>query len=297
MGEALGHMFGQSLGEYCEQAIEPLLRDFADKHGLYLDKQGSRAARLGKKVKWRDSYGNSHDLDFVLERSGTADKIGVPAAFIESAWRRYTKHSRNKAQEIQGAILPLCDTHRNCAPFKGCFLVGEYTAGAREQLISLNFHLLHFDYPTIIEAFKEVGIDASFSESTSDREFRDKRRKWGRLSKSDKTKVWKRLLDLNSAGVEKFMTALESSVTRCIAEVRVIPLHGATFNCATVQEAIKFVSAYGETKACEPLVKYEVQIRYSNGDKVDAHFTQKTAVIEFLEHYKAVNWTPLESHE
>jgi hypothetical protein len=109
--------------------------------------------------------------------------------------------------------------------------------------------------------------------------------------------VWKKLLELNASGVCAFMKALESVVTRCIEEVRVIPLHGKAFNCATVQEAIEFIGAYSEIKVCEPLVKYEVQIRYSNGDKVDAQFQEKATVIEFLEHYKNVNWTPLKDSE
>jgi hypothetical protein len=111
MAEAAGHRFGQLIGEYCEKAVEPLLKEFADRHGLFLDKAGDRPARSGKKVKWIDSYGNSHNLDYVLERGGTPEKVGTPVAFIESAWRRYTKHSRNKAQEIQGAILPIRDKH------------------------------------------------------------------------------------------------------------------------------------------------------------------------------------------
>ena len=45
--------------------------------------------------------GNVHDLDYVFEQGGTEATIGQPKAFIEIAWRRYTKHSRNKAQEIQ----------------------------------------------------------------------------------------------------------------------------------------------------------------------------------------------------
>ena len=94
MAKAAGHKFGQFIGEYCEKAIEPLLKEFADKHGLFLDKAGNRPARSGKKVKWIDSYGNSHNLDYVLERGGTPEKVGTPVAFIESAWRRYTKHSR-----------------------------------------------------------------------------------------------------------------------------------------------------------------------------------------------------------
>jgi hypothetical protein len=262
-----------------------------------LDQPGDRSARKGKKVKWLDGYGNSHDLDFVLERGGTPNKIRQPVAFIESAWRRYTKHSKNKAQEIQGAVMPVRDRHRYSAPFMGCFLVGEYTSAAKEQLRSLQFHLLHFNYPTVIEAFKIVGIDTHFDEHSHDEEFAAKQRRWDRLSQVQKRKVWRKLVELNAAGVHEFMNALEAAVTRYIAEVRVIPLHGTAVKCASVQEAIEFVSAYGEEERCEPLAKYEVQIRYNNGDKVDAQFNEKPSAIEFLEHYKSGNWTPMSEGE
>jgi hypothetical protein len=105
-----------------QAAMEPVLADFATSHRLYLDKKGPRPARKGLKVTWSDRLGNQHDLDFVLERGGTPNKIGIPVAFIEAAWRRYTKHSRNKAQEIQGAITPLCETYRQYRPLPGPFL-------------------------------------------------------------------------------------------------------------------------------------------------------------------------------
>src|SRR5579859_4439585 len=78
MAEAAGHKWGQFVGEYCESALEPLLQEFANKHGLFLDKKGPRPARSGKKLRWVDSYGNGHDLDYVLERGGTPNKIGTP---------------------------------------------------------------------------------------------------------------------------------------------------------------------------------------------------------------------------
>lgn len=106
MAESPAHRFGQIVGEVLEAGVTPLLTAFAEKHGLYLDRQGERPCRPGKRCSWLDLNNNKHDLDFVLERGGSADKLGVPAAFIETAWRRYTKHSRNKAQEIQGAIIP-----------------------------------------------------------------------------------------------------------------------------------------------------------------------------------------------
>lgn len=75
-----------------------------------------------RKVAWIDGQGNTHDLDYVFELGGSDEQIGSPRAFIEAAWRRYTKHSRNKAQEIQGAILPLAERFHDCHPFLGAVL-------------------------------------------------------------------------------------------------------------------------------------------------------------------------------
>jgi hypothetical protein len=109
MARSPSHKFGQDLGNLLEEIVlddilKPRLLEFAQAQNYYLDWQRSRATRSGKKVTWTDKYGNKHDLDFVIEVNGTDSKIGTPIAFIESAWRRYTKHSKNKVQEIQGAI-------------------------------------------------------------------------------------------------------------------------------------------------------------------------------------------------
>lgn len=169
MAEAAGHRFGQVIGEYVEQAIEPLLQTFATRHGLYLDRKGERLARKGKKLRWLDVFNNAHDLDYVLERGGTAELVGTPVAFIESAWRRYTKHSKNKAQEIQGAVLPIASKHQYCAPLLGCILAGDYTKASLDQLRSLGLQVLYFPYPLVIEAFRQVGVDADYGEETPDK--------------------------------------------------------------------------------------------------------------------------------
>ena len=47
MGEAAGHRFGQIIGEEIfEKAIYTLLKGFAEKHQLYLDKEETRRAAL-----------------------------------------------------------------------------------------------------------------------------------------------------------------------------------------------------------------------------------------------------------
>lgn len=146
----------------------------ADRHQLYLDCQRERAARSGFKVAWRDRFGNNHDLDYVFERGGTDESIGQPVAFIEVAWRRYTKHSKNKAQEIEGAILALADTYSHCRPFLGIVLAGEFTKNALAQLRSRAFSVFHIPYADIMKAFAFVGIDAAYDEETPERRFREK---------------------------------------------------------------------------------------------------------------------------
>jgi hypothetical protein len=105
MAESPSHKFGQIIGELLEEVLRKPLMRIARRHGLYLDFKHPRKARGNKrKVCWTDHKGNKHDLDYVLEFGGSETVIGKPKAFIESAWRRYTKHSRNKAQEIQGSV-------------------------------------------------------------------------------------------------------------------------------------------------------------------------------------------------
>src|ERR1700676_3287221 len=77
MAESPSHRFGQILGEVLEAAILPVLEKFAKDHKLYLDKHGARACRNGTTCTWLDSNGNTHGLDFVLERGGTPEKISV----------------------------------------------------------------------------------------------------------------------------------------------------------------------------------------------------------------------------
>ena len=163
------HKFGQLVGDLLESILGPELQKFCDKHGLYLDKKGERgAARDGRKVTWQDKYGNGHDLDFVVEQGGTNDNLGRPVAFIEAAWRRYTKHSRNKAQEIQGAILPIAEKYSWDKPFLGAVLAGVFTDGSLTQIRSSGFEVVLFPYKSIVDAFASVGINAAFDEGTPD---------------------------------------------------------------------------------------------------------------------------------
>jgi len=288
VAESPAHRFGQIIGEVLEAAVLALLASFAQKHGLYLDKHGERPCRPGKRCTWLDLNKNEHDLDFVLERGGTPQKLGMPAAFIETAWRRYTKHSRNKAQEIQGAIGPLAETYANARPFVGVILGGVFTDGALNQLRSLGFAVLYFSYASVIAAFRAYGIDASSEENTPDREFRRKVAAYEALPNAKRVALAKFLLDTQKDDVVQFMTALEKVVSRQVDRIIVLPLHGTVVQHATVDEAIKFIEEYRETAAKLPIERYEIQVRYNNADSVKGTFKDKADAIAFLRTYKPV---------
>ena len=91
MAKSPAHKLGQIIGDELEAVIRGPQQEMAEEFGLYLDYKHPRPVRDGKrKVAWRDSYGNIHDLDYVLEENGGEGHLGRPRAFIETAWRRYT---------------------------------------------------------------------------------------------------------------------------------------------------------------------------------------------------------------
>jgi len=202
------------------------------------------------------------------------------------------KHSKAKAQEIQGAVLPIADKHHFSRPMLGCILVGDYTAPALEQLRSVGFKILYLNYATVIEAFDAVGIDAQFNEKTPDAEHVARKEQWDKLPDADKSRVWLSLIGLNERGLRDFMAHLERAVKRQISSVRIIPLHGLARDCLNVGEAITFIEEYDEVAPHGPLVRYEIIIRYDNGDKIDAEFDDRGTTIEFLQAYQTGNWTP-----
>ena len=128
MAESLAHRWGQIIGDGFRNVRPQHPRRSCAAARTLPRFQATAQHRGGQgKVTWQDGYGNKHDLDYVLERGGTEETLGVPIAFIESAWRRYTKHSKNKVQEIEAAVMPIALTFSRHQPFCGAVLAGEFT--------------------------------------------------------------------------------------------------------------------------------------------------------------------------
>lgn len=145
MAKSPAHRFGQIIGDLLEHTLIRYCQPVAVEYDMYLDYKHPRAARSNQnEVKWTDINGNTHKLDIVIECEGSEEKLGKPRAFIEMAWRRYTKHSKNKVQEISAAIKPLISRYSETSPFYGAVLAGEFTENSLNQLRSEGFQLLYF---------------------------------------------------------------------------------------------------------------------------------------------------------
>ncbi len=283
MAESPAHKFGQIIGGLLESVIQPPLAQFCERQSLYLDHQSKkRPVRRGRKVSWEDPYGNMHDLDFVIEREGSDHKLGQPVAFIEVAWRRYTKHSRNKVQEIQGAILPLAERYKWNNPFLGVVLAGVFTSGSLEQLRSLGFQVLYFPYETFIAAFAAEGIDIQFDESTADEEFRSVTNVITSASDRVAQRIKEHLVLSNAVLITDFFAALDARLGRLIRRVLIIPLYGRINEFISIASAVEFLDTHPIYEGSGEFRKYEILVEFSNGDKVDAFFSSKQKVREFL---------------
>jgi hypothetical protein len=293
---SFAHKWGQIIGNVLQASLREVMQQTADRHGLYLDYQRKRPARPGRKVTWQDRHGNTHDLDYVLERGGTDTVRGLPAAFIETAWRRYTKHSRNKAQEDQGAVLALAETYSHLRPFLGIVAAGVFTRASLDQLRSCGFTVAYLPYDTIVRAFAAVGIKAAFDEVTEEDEFREKVRQFEGLSPKQVAKIKHRLLNppkrrkkgvtAEEPPLKEFMAALASSLSRGVQGITVIVLHGEPQQAATAAEAITYLESYADDQGCAaPASKYEIHVRYNTGDVIDAVFQHKEDAIKFLQSF------------
>jgi hypothetical protein len=291
MAESLAHRWGQIIGDGFEMFVRNVIGEVANRHGLYLDFKNPRTARAGQgKVTWQDGYGNKHDLDYVLERGGTEETLGVPIAFIESAWRRYTKHSKNKVQEIEAAVMPIALTFSRHQPFCGAVLAGVFTPNSLRQLKSIGFGVLHIPYDSILAAFNELGIDASSEDGisgTTEEQFREKITKWKSLSQPQATnRLLAKLHALHQREITDFKQQLEAALTRQVASVRLTVLRGHSVECSDVNSAIAYLieeeKSYRLREDGEQREAFEVQVRFNTGAKIEATFPKRAEAIAFL---------------
>ena len=287
MAQSPSHKFGQDLGNLLEDLVlnnilKPRLQEFTQTKNYYLDWQRSRPARSGKKVTWEDRYGNKHDLDFVIEINGTDNQIGRPIAFIESAWRRYTKHSKNKVQEIQGSILPIIEFHHLSLPFYGVVLAGDFTKPALDQLKNNGFAVIYIPYTDVVAAFKDINFDIDFDEKTPDENYTKASKRLADLDPLDKEKLRQALMQVSEQKIDQFMDRLRNCLERYITKIILIPLFGTKYEFKNVSDALNELNTIDINNPRGDFERVEIIIDYSNNDTIRASFQDKERLADFL---------------
>jgi len=202
-------------------------------------------------------------------------------AFIEAAWRRYTKHSKNKVQEIQGAVLPVVESHQWNAPFMGAVLAGEFTETSLVQLRSLGFVVLHISYDMVVSAFDDIGMDVRFDEATPDDVFLQCVTNILNLTDAQRAALDSGLTARAQDSLDEFLVRLQMTIDRQLDFVAVIPLYGTEHRFESIADARAFIEA-GLVAAGGDFRRYEIVVRFTGGDRIDASFAEAAKAIAFL---------------
>ncbi len=56
----------------------------------------------------------------------------------------------------------------------------------------------------------------------------------------------------------------------------------------TISDAIAFIQDYADEGCSKPIDRYEIEVRYNNGDAIRGMFKEKEPAVDFLKTYQPV---------
>lgn len=222
-GASSGHRLGQLVGDWFQDFfVMPMLETIASKLGLYLDHRLRTRPARPSGICWKDDDGNEVDYDFVMELGGSDEKLGVPVAFFECFWRRGARHSKDKARDDSGKLMPMRDTYPT-SRFLGIIASGEFTGPAREMIASRKIDLFYLPKQKIIDCFMKMDMPMDYDDKSSEgfkaqiaREFEL------RLTTEAKVKAAANLTTLMSkAVVDGYLSRVRGSLSALPQEIRI----------------------------------------------------------------------------
>lgn len=279
-----GHKLGQVVGDWFEETIaEGLLQSVASNLGLYLDHRfRARKSRSGK-IIWSDLDGNGVDYDFVLELGGTDDKQGIPLAFFETFWRRGARHSKDKARDDSGKLVPMRDTYPT-ARVLGIISAGDFTQPAQELVRSRGIDLFYIPKNNICKAWADCGIPIDYADSAPEQEkAKIADNASALLTKEKKLAIAQRLVEIVGRPV------LDSYIQRIIAGVAALPvkfqitsyLIGEPSVFDTAEEAKEFLLREYSHSSPEGMTHFfNYEVIFSDGNMFDRTHLSPSEALE-----------------
>lgn len=278
-----GHKLGQLVGDWFEEYfVYPLLQKVGDELNLFVDSRFvERTITSGRsgKIIWNDIDGNAVDYDAVLELGGDVEKKGVPVAFIECFWRRGSRHSKDKARDDSGKLLPMKDTYPT-ARFLGIISAGDFTNPARELVRTRGIDLFYIPKAKIVQAFKDCGLIMDYPDKLPEEEKANLVRDFELLfSASKKLEVREKLHELvGVAAINGYVDRFRSTLSALPQEIRFILRNDSQPICF---ESISEASVFLENPAFKmdsPIETYIYEVTYTDGSE----FVKEVATLDEL---------------
>lgn len=288
-----GHKLGQLVGDWFEEFfVFPLLVKAGDKLNLFVDSRFvDRSVRSGK-IIWNDLDGNAVDYDAVLELGGSKTEKGIPVAFIECFWRRGSRHSKDKARDDSGKLLPMRDTYPT-ARFLGIVSAGDFTTPARDLVRTRGIDLFYIPKAKIVQAFSECGLVVDYPDKLAEVEKSKLVQSFElEFDNNKKLEVKDKLLELvGLTSINSYIERLRSTLSALPQEIRIILRHDSSpISFESVIEAGLFLEK-PIFKMDSPIETYIYEVTYTDGSE----FTKEvTSLKELKELHREIEL--LETH-
>ena len=266
-----GHKLGQLIGDWYEEYfVLPLLQEVGKSLNLFVDSRFvSRTVREAK-ILWDDLDGNSVDYDYVLELGGSEDRLGIPVAFIECFWRRGSRHSKDKARDDSGKLMPMRETYPT-ARFLGIVSAGDFTKPARELVRSRDIDLFYVPKEKIVTSFHSCDLVMDYPDKLpEDEKAKIVERFDNKFTKSKKTEVQKALNNLiGQATIKSYVDRVRATLSALPQEIRFVLRHDSEpISFETVSGATSFLNSPNFNMK-SPIESYLYQVTYSDGSEFE----------------------------
>lgn len=262
-----GHKLGQLIGDWFEEHfVFPLLQKVGNELNLFVDTRFVARSSRNSKIIWTDIDFNDVDYDAVLEINGTSTRQGIPVAFLECFWRRGSRHSKDKARDDSGKLMPMRETYPT-ARFLGIIAAGDFTVPARELIKSRDIDLFYVVKPKIIEAFANCGLIMDYDDRLEESEKSNIVDQFVRdFSDSKKIEVKIELLKIiGKPTIDGYVDRVKSALSALPQEIRIILRKSSEpIIFESVEETSKFIEdPEFDIEVTEESFIYEVT--YSDG--------------------------------
>ncbi len=266
-----GHKLGQLIGDWYEEYfVLPLLQKVSASLDLFIDSRFiSRTVRHGK-IIWKDAEDNTTDFDYVLELGGSNDEIGIPVAFVECFWRRGARHSKDKARDDSGKLMPMRQTYPT-ARFLGIISAGDFTKPARELVRSREIDLFYVPKEKIVKAFEACGLQIDYPDSLAEIEKAAIALKFDtHFTPSKKRAVQKALFEsVGAVTITSYVDRVRAKLSALPQEIRFILRHDSKpIAFESVDAASNFLQS-PDFNMTTPKESYMYQVTYSDGSEFE----------------------------